>query len=288
VLVLALALLAAVFSAVERVLHRSNLADRGDTYGYTVCFQLACAALSLPLVVASVPRMPGIAPRSLIFLAAAAACWVGFSLLTFRADSLVEASVKSAVSRLRVVWTLALGALVFGEDVGGLRILGAALIAASPLLLLRASPTVSVRGVVLEAGATVFLAGALLFDKLAMETIPPGVVTFLAFANAAVFLLVAGRLTARRRGATLHGVWVLDTALTRRVGVTAVTSVACYYLLMLALRAGEFSLVLPVYMLSPVLVLVLAYAFLGERGELRLKVVVVGLSTLGAMLTVVS
>lgn len=280
-----LALLAATLSGTEKVRHRSSLKGVEGTYSYTFVFQFACAVLALPLAAVSLFHITEVMWQSVIFMLLSAFCWLGFSLCTFKSDSLVEASVKTSVSRLRIAWSLMLGALVLNETVSALNILGATLIAVAPLLLVRVSREVSIKGLLLEVVATLFIALALMFDKLAMESIPAGIVTFASFGVSALLMVLLSRLTRRPLvNRTVEGSMVLDVPM-RRIATTAAISVACYFTLMMALSIGEFSVVMPIYMLSPLVVLLLSWVFLGEREHLSLKLMIVTISTIGAVLT---
>ncbi|WJV64129.1 DMT family transporter [Pectobacteriaceae bacterium C52] len=108
--------LAAVFSGFEKITHRFNMLKVKDVYSYTIIFQFLCAAIVSPAVVMN-PVFPNVAEiRAYVFLILAAACWAGFSLLTFHADKYLEASVKSGISRLRLVWASIIGYLFFNES----------------------------------------------------------------------------------------------------------------------------------------------------------------------------
>lgn len=274
-----LAMAAACLSALERTAHRLNLAGEADTRGYALTFQTACALLCLPLLALAAPKLAWPPSHALAAMMGAAVCWAGFSILTFKADSLLEASVKAGVSRLRLIWTLALGVIVFAESLTPLKVAGVLMIAGAPLFLMARNREISRRGVGFEVASTLALAGALAFDKICLRYLPGAAVTFFSFANAAMLTFAL-----RRTGASTRNSWVAPPRVAR-VAIAAALSVACYLALMTALANGELSRVAPIYMLAPLLSTILGVALLGERNDAGAKIAVALVAAVGGCLT---
>lgn len=270
---------AACLSALERVVHRLNLAGQDDTRGYALTFQATCALLSLPLLAVVAPSLVWPSPSILAAMAGAAVCWAAFSILTFKADSLLETSVKAGVSRLRLIWTLALGVIVFSESLSLLKALGVFMIACAPLLLVVRNRTISRPGLSFEIASTLALAGALAFDKVCLQELPATAVTFFSFATAAVLTFAL-----RGAGPVVANSW-LSAPRFARVATAAALSVACYLALMTALAAGELSRVAPIYMLGPLLSTILGIVLLRERSDAAIKIAVAVVAAVGGYLT---
>lgn len=274
---LAMTAAAALLAAAARVSHRYLLADATDPTAYTIVYQLAAAAFVLPLALSDLrdyAAVPEHAPYYLALLASTT-CWMAFNWFTFHADHHTEVSITSVLSRTRAIWTVLLGALLFGESVTVLRATGAGLIVLGAGLLTRASWFRAGRGVVLALSAAVAASVALAIDKLAASALPAGVVVASGFLGGGVILSLRTRHSYARVRALLS---------TRaRYGVVSALLGACsYWFLVRAMAVGDISQVVPVYQGYLVIVVLAGVVLLRERSQLIQKLIAATVVLTGA------
>lgn len=267
-------LLAAYLSAVEKLSHRYNMINIDDIFSYTILFQIMCAIISLPIVILN-PVFPSPSeyfPYGWLILAAIS--WAGFSLLTFHADKLLEASIKAGISRLRIIWTAIIGWFFFNESFSSIHIIGILLIWFSPFVVAKISGKGTAKGFIFELTASIMIALALTFDKISAKYFSESFIVFFSFLNSAIviFIIKKGRLN-------------LSWPVLKLIIPTSLISVTCYISLVYSLKHGEISSVISIYMTSPVIVTFMAILILKESKNIIHKLISVFLATLGCILT---
>lgn len=266
--------LAAVFSGLEKIAHRFNILKVKDVYSYTIIFQFLCAAIVSPAVVMN-PVFPNVTEiKAYVFLILAAACWAGFSLLTFHADKYLEASVKSGISRLRLVWVSLIGYLFFNESFSLWQFMGVFLIWGSPFIVSKIRGKGTTPGFMLEISASLMIAFALTFDKICADYFSEPVIVLFSFFNSAIIISLI------RKGRFYFKMELIKVALP-----ASSFSAICYLLLIYSLKHGVISMVISIYMISPVLVTFLGIYLLKEKENVRLKLFSALVATIGCLLT---
>ena len=275
------ALSAALLSASERIIHRWNIKKYKESIGYSSMFQMTCAVLAMPAAIWILwDQVYSISIQNLWLVGAAAICWTTFSLLTFKADEYLDASSKSSISRFRVLWSLIIGVVIFDENVTLLKVTGALMVAIAPISLIAFDRKISPKGAFLEIGATISLSLALVFDKLAPQFFDVAVVTFLAFANSAIITMIL------RSGLRKKNPWAKDHKRIMMVILASLFSLSCYYSLMIALKYGDISVAVPIYMTSPIITTLMAFFLLSERENIVGRITVAFTATVGCILIV--
>ncbi|MBS1207499.1 MAG: EamA-like transporter family [Proteobacteria bacterium] len=266
--------LAALLSSAEKIAHRYNMIKIDDIFSYTIIFQILCAAISLPIAALN-PVLPS--PNEYLsygWLILAAVCWAGFSLLTFHADKLLQASIKAGISRLRIIWAAIIGWLFFNESFSSVHIIGIVLIWFSPFVVARINGKGSSRGFIFEIAASIMIALALTFDKISAQYFDESVIVFFSFFNSAIIIFII-------KNRQLNFSWPI----LRLAMPVSIISVICYLLLVYSLKHGEISLVISIYMTSPVLVTLMAIKILKESENILYKIISVCFAALGCILT---
>lgn len=268
------AFIAALLSAAEKIAHRFNMRNDHNVFDYTVAFQILCAIISVPIFIYSPPLPPLQGYMPYLYLFMAGLCWALFSLFTFQADKLLEASVKSGVSRLRLIWIGIIGWFFLGEPFSTIQLFGMALICLSPLIIMRFKDKVRSRGIVYELIASIIISLAITFDKISCQYFSESLVLLFSYLNSALLVSLF-----RKRRANLN------FNLFKVVLPSAIFSVFCYLSLLWSLSHGNISTVMSVYMISPIFVTLIGILFLKERGNISLKITSIIIAVIGGVLT---
>lgn len=280
-LAIVLSLGSAVAAAVEKIWHRSNLREVAVTEGYTFVFQLACFALSIPLGIIGALRSH-LSWESFVASAVAGLFWGAYAWFSNRADAKLEVAISTTVSRFRIFLTWGFGIFVLSEQSKPLQLVGGILVAVAPALVYvtgRGQKKPSLLGLGYAIGGSVCSVCAMLCDKVAIDHgFDPLLTTCVSFGNGAL-LMVPLAFRVRNSGKGLS----LPVSI-RRLVVLACVSVFSYILLMVAFQHGEYSIVMPVYYVSPVIATILAMIFLRERDSAVTRLLAVCVATAGVCL----
>lgn len=276
---LALTLAAAVLAAAARVSHRYLLVDAVDPTAYAIAYQLAAGVLIAPVAVADLrdySPQPEHLPYYLAMLASIG-CWTAFNWLSFHADRHAEVSVTSVLARTRAVWSVLVGAVLFGESIVALRVAGAGLIVVGAAVLVRPTAVRANRGVALALAAALVASLAHASDSFAAREVPAGILTMSGFLGGGILLSLTARSSLAR---------VRDLLRTRaRYGVlSALLAAWSYWFLVRALAAGEVGQVVPLYQGNLALVVLAGILLLREHDDLRRKLAAAGVALAGAAL----
>ncbi|MPZ27750.1 MAG: EamA family transporter [Micromonosporaceae bacterium] len=276
---LALTLAAAALAAAARVSHRYLLVEAADPTAYAIAYQLAAAAFIAPVAVADLrdylPR-PEHLPYYLAMLASIG-CWMAFNWCSFHADRHAEVSMTSVLARTRAVWSVLVGAVLFGESILLLRVIGACLIVVGAALLVRPTAIRANRGVALALAAALVASLAHASDSFAAREVPAGILTASGFLGGGLLLSLTARSSVARVRKLLR---------TRaRYGVlSALLASWSYWFLVQALAVGEVGQVVPIYQGNLVLVVLAGVLLLRERTDLTRKLLAAGAALAGAVL----
>lgn len=276
---LVLTIAAATLAAAARVSHRYLLVDAADPTAYAIVFQLAAGVFIAPVAVADFRDYAPVPEHQRYYLAmlASIGCWTAFNWFSFHADRHAEVSLTSVLARTRAVWSILAGAVLFGESLVALRVVGACLIVVGAAVLVRTTAVRANRGAVLALAAALVASLAHASDSFAARAVPAGILTASGFLGGGILL----GLTARRSRARVR-----ELLRTRaRYGVlSALLAAWSYWFLVQALAAGEIGQVVPIYQGNLALMVLAGILLLRERADLARKLVAAGAALAGAVL----
>lgn len=260
----------AALAAGQRLLVRWRLRDEAHAAEFASAFQIVSMVFVLPVGLAGVFAAGNQwSARALVLAAAAVLCWLSYSHLTFRSDVFLDASSKASLSRLRLLWGLVIGVVVFGERANWLWVPASLLLVAGSFIAVALADRLATRGVVLELGATIAIAAAIAFDKLTLGHLNVVTVTFISFGGPGVVEFVRGRTRVR----STSNYWLADARRLMIVAVGSLAMIGSFALQLVALDDGPLSAVVAVAAVSAVLTTLGGIVLLGERSDLTRKLV---------------
>lgn len=274
--------LAIAFNTVDKVIARSTLRKNVNPDSYLLVYQVVCLAISLPaailaLIFSEAGERTGSFGGGVIwlFVVLAMAAWSLFGVATFRSSSKLDLSVSATIGTSKLLWAALLGIVFFHESLGPLHIVGLAVIVVANLALHRFPfNRMTSIGALYAAVAAFALSGALALDKWLLDYLDAAVVLCLGFAGSTITSLVLNRKSSRA-----------DLRVAARSAVlAAIAGSAGYYFLLVAMRMGDLSVVVPIYQSSHIFFVAAGILILKERMGMRPKLVAAIASTVGAIL----
>lgn len=279
---LSITLLATLLATLERVLHRYVLRAENDANIYTLVYQFTAALGLVPLVITELQLQAfpihNINIQVYVVLLTSSLFWLAFGLLSFHADRYAEVSVTSVLSRTRVLWTLVLGVIFFGEAVNFAKLQGVILIFAGlAALSIRGNFNYHSKGVLFALAAAISISVALSIDKYLAHFFPTSVVAFSAFFIPGIWLGITLPNKRERLKALLSGQG-------KYAILTALLGALSYWLLLRALVLSDISKVVPIYQSSLVLNVIVGIILLDERDRILHKLFASVIVLLGVIL----
>jgi drug/metabolite transporter (DMT)-like permease len=272
------ALGAAVSNGIEEVLTRQVMRE-GESVSYTAAWHLVVAALFLPLFVLefTLPAEPG----AWVLVLLSGIAWGSALYLMFKAYKTLEVSVKVPIWKSRMLFAFVFAVLILGEGASMAKIAGTLLVFAG-IVLVTYEPKLGFANLKGEAVLLVLLAAALsglalVIDRMGLAFFPPGMFGFMSMLTTLVLLLPFA-LGKRREFSMLFTRAPLLT-----LGATLSGALA-YYLILLALKATEASIAIPLIELGTLVAVGGGIVFLDERKDIAKKLVAALLAVAGAIL----
>ena len=274
--------LAIILNTVDKVISRRSLRINPNPDAYLLVYQLVCFSVSVPAAAlsvvssnpASIESKTDMLRLSMLVLATMVA-WSTFGISTFRSAANLELSISATISRSKLLWTALLGILLFGESLTPLHVIGLVVIFISNISL-RKVPLhlLNSRGVGYALLSAISLSTAMALDKWLLEYLSPSIVLCIGFLGATLASLALNRRASLRDLRPTF--W--SSALAGLAGS------AGYYFLLLSMRDGDLSVVVPVYQSAHIVFVFAGIFILKEYTGLRPKLVSAGISTLGIAL----
>lgn len=271
------ALLAALFSAISRNITRLSMKDGGDEKAFTIIHNLAAVIIVIPLIISSSWWLPKIGKVWILFVAAmifyTVADWA-----VVKALKTVEASVHLVLIRLRTIWVLLGGWLIYQELFSVGKIIGSILIILGTILAVVNKKKFTLpKGAFFTFLASVCLSAGFLTDKTLVQFFPVPVYTFLS-------LLIPSILI----GATMKNQVISRLQLEwqkKKLAVLLAGGLFGLYFLFqsYAFKVGEVSKGAVVIESSVITGALLAFFLLNERENMLLKILGAILVFLGVM-----
>jgi bacterial/archaeal transporter family protein len=272
------ALLAALCFSAYSLLVRRFLRDGGDAQAFALVADAATALLLFALT--PFDRLfVRLGVRGVLLVLLASVLLAAASALFTWGRQLEEVSRTEVVRQTMLVWAVLGGVLLLGERLTLPKALGAALVlAGSATAFWRREHLALSRGLLLVLGGAVLAGGSSLLNRVVVQDrLAPTLYGGVTFLLGALWLALALPGGAGRAAAELRRQrW--------RVAAVAVPSALSIFLVMRAFQAGEASLVTPVYNASLLFSVLAGVALLGERDQLRQKLLGVAVAAAGILL----
>jgi drug/metabolite transporter (DMT)-like permease len=266
---------AIAFNVADRLVTRIALRNTQQPDHFLVAYQSVSTLVIFPF--ALLELADGVAGpadwRLFALLGCAIVAWTGYSVTNFRSAAVLDVSVHSMLSRLRLVFAAAIGVAAFDESISSIHAigLGVVLISFVPLSTMPKG-VIDRRGVLYGIASALSISLALSFDKGLTSHLSAATITFVGFAGSLIVCCLVLPLPKR---ADFRAVAPLATA-------AALAGTGSYYLLISALGRGPASVVVPVYQSGAVISVMLAMLLLRETAAWQRKLLAVALSFVGA------
>lgn len=214
------------------------------------------------------PDWASIPPVAWLAVLAAGMGALAFSVLTFKASKVVEASERAVVSRLNIFWILLFSAVLLGEELSGLKAAACLLLfAGAALCAYRPGHTRSkVQGLQMVVLAAAFSAALSTARKVGVGALPP-----LAFGLGELALLCIGLWfwIGRDAFSRVRAVWRRNPA---DLALNGLSGVVLDVAALMALTLLPVSVVVPVLSSAAVLTAILGGLLLGEKTDWGMKI----------------
>lgn len=276
-----LALGSALALGVEETIHRTVLIKE-DPLSYAFLFQLLSALCFLPFLFLDfqIPKES----IAWVFAISAAVLWGITTYLQFVALTSLEASIKSPLSKVKILFVFLLSIFLLKEQVTTYKITGTMLIFVSMILLttknLKSGLTEKSKAIIIVIIAAFISAMAIILDKKAIQFFKPETYGFLVYIIPSVFMLPF--LINRKKK--------MYSLLNNKIGkvlLAIVLSSLSYYLLISALKQGEVSVILPISELYTIVAVITGILILGEKENIRRKIVATIFAIIGTVLIII-
>ncbi|XWO13743.1 EamA-like transporter family [Candidatus Hepatincola sp. Pdp] len=195
-----------------------------------------------------------------LILLASILCWALFSILYFRALSLIDLSTYTVLSRLTLVWSSVIGIIFFKEKLHSFHLIGIVLIMSANLLYLHQAKF-NKQGVIYIVGSTLCLSCALALDKYLTSFINPIIIVFFGFLGTSIICSLRVKL---------KEIFPLNFKYLYAV-LASLMGTLGYICLLTSLSLGDISKILPMFQGSTILYTLLGFLVFKEFKEWKLK-----------------
>jgi bacterial/archaeal transporter family protein len=269
-------LLASVASILQRVLMKS---EKSEPYSYAIVFHFLLGFLNLIFAIVSGSHL-SLFNENFLFLLLASILWGGCSIFLFKSLQLIEASEKTMLSSLNVVFTIIASIIFLHEIFTGKKILGTALILISTLLIVNLKNGFKLNKGVIYVLITALFAGlAVVVDSINVQTYDViGYNTFQNFLTGFFILAFAPKALKNWR----HFIQPEFLIKMLPLGIFSATQTILY--LTALTQPGHTAQISVVRQSSTIVTVLLAFIFLKERNNVGRKVVAAVLVTIGVIL----
>jgi len=186
-------------------------------------------------------------------------CWALFSILYFKALSLIDLSTYTVLSRLTLVWSSVIGIIFFKEKLHSFHLIGIVLIMSANLLYIHKAKFN--KGIIYIIGSTLCLSCALALDKYLTNFINPIIIVFFGFLGTSI--ICSSRVK-------LKEIFPLNFKYLYAV-LASLTGTLGYICLLISLSLGDISKILPMFQGSTILYTLLGFLVFKEFKEWKLK-----------------
>ncbi|MCX6767224.1 MAG: DMT family transporter [Candidatus Micrarchaeota archaeon] len=276
-----LAVLTAAMMGAATVINRFALRRDGDHLAFALAFHFFAVLFFIPLF-AIEWAFPS-APEAWLLALVASVLWAAVGIVGFQAYRYAEVTLKTPVGRSKVLWVLLFSALLLGEAVTAAKVagillvfVGVMIVAFKPRLKHGGFGDLGVKLTLLSA----FIAGMVyVVDKAAMAYFQPGLYGFLQYLLPMLWIgLVVPKPVQRAKKLLLaKGTGWL-------VAASAFLAAAWTWMLFRTYQLADVSAVAPVLELSVVVAAGGGILFLGERKDVKRRLLGAVLVVAGALL----
>ncbi len=275
-----LTLLSVLFASLASILQRVLMKDeRSDPYSYAIAFHFLLGFLNLGFALVSGSQF-SLLSGNFFLLLLASALWGGCSIFLFKALQLIEASEKTILSSLNVVFTIIASVIFLHETFNGQKVFGTVIILASILLVVTLKNGFKFnRGVVYVLITAVFAGLAIVADSANVQHY--NVITYNTFQNFLTGFII---LAFAPKSLQQWRCFVEPSFLTKMLPL-GIFSTAQGILYLTALTyGGNTAQVGTIRQASTIVTVLLAVIFLRERNNLWRKLLAAVLVTFGVFL----
>ncbi len=277
---LALTLLSVLFASIASILQRVLMkSEKSEPYSYAVVFHFFLGFLNLIFALIYGSQF-SLFSGNFFLLLLASALWGGCSIFLFKSLQLIEASEKTILSSLNVVFTIIASVIFLHEVFNGKKILGTVIILASTLLIVNFKNGLKFnRGVVYVLITAVFAGLAIVVDSINVHNY--NVIAYNTFQNflTGFFILI---FAPKALNQWKHFIQPDFLKKILPLGIFSATQGLLY--LTALTHAGHTAQIGTIRQSSTIITVLLAVIFLKERNNLGRKIIAAVLVTLGVIL----
>ncbi|MBU1975363.1 MAG: DMT family transporter [Nanoarchaeota archaeon] len=276
-----LAILAAVFFSAQRIVARLLLRKQGNPIAFTVCHNLIAGAVIIPAFFFFDFHLPVHAKTWLLYLVAVFFYGVG-DVYTYKAIQNLSVSTWQIITQVRHIFTLLGGFLIYSEPLAAVKILGIVLIITGAFVTLynkreKTKLNWSV-GIFFTVLAAFLISAGIITDKTIIHDFSMPVYVSLNL----ITISVGGFLYLGIKGKTKSIVQELKM---QRYGLllAGILFGIHKFILILAIKLGEVSRVIPVSQAALIFTVIAGVLFLKENERLPQKVIGIAIIALGVI-----